>query len=159
MIEQPEIGRRLRALRLGLGLSQAQVAERTGIHRPNIARVERGSHTPSWPTVARLALAYGVPVSQVLDHVSGTEQRPDPDPPKPAIPPTGPGKDRSAARCVMRSLREAGMVSIALEQRCDGWRALVAFGDGAECLTYGHASPELATERALEMRRERRAVR
>lgn len=160
MIEQPEIGRRLRALRLGCGLTQAEASERTGIHRPNIARVERGAHVPSWPTVARLALAYGVPVSQVLNEATRTEQRPGPPPTTAATPPTAVDRgDRSAARCVMRELRAAGMVSVELEERRDGWRALVAFADGTECLTYGHAELELATRRILEMRRERQAVR
>ena len=60
------LGARLRALRLEAGLTQAEVARRTGIHRPNIARVEAGRHTPSLETVARLAHAIGVPTSLVL---------------------------------------------------------------------------------------------
>ena len=60
------LGARLRALRLEAGLTQAELARRTGIHRPNIARVEAGRHTPSLETLARLAQAIGVSTSHVL---------------------------------------------------------------------------------------------
>jgi DNA-binding XRE family transcriptional regulator len=60
------LGQRLRALRLSAGLTQAELARRTGIHRPNIARVEAGRHTPSLETLARLAAAIGVPTTRVL---------------------------------------------------------------------------------------------
>jgi transcriptional regulator with XRE-family HTH domain len=66
------LGARLRALRLEAGLTQAELARRTGIHRPNIARVEAGRHTPSLETLARLAQAIGVSTSHVLvEDVSG----------------------------------------------------------------------------------------
>lgn len=60
------LGSRLRQLRLDAGLTQAELAERTGIHRPNIARVEAGRHTPSLDTLARLADAIGVAPVRVL---------------------------------------------------------------------------------------------
>ncbi len=60
------LGERLRALRLAAGLTQAELARRTGIHRPNIARVEAGRHTPSLETLNRLASAIGVPPARVL---------------------------------------------------------------------------------------------
>lgn len=61
-----ELGARLKALRLEAGLTQAELARRTGIHRPNIARVEAGRHTPSLETLSRIANAIGVPTTQVL---------------------------------------------------------------------------------------------
>jgi DNA-binding XRE family transcriptional regulator len=60
------LGARLRALRVAAGLTQAELARRTGIHRPNIARVEAGRHTPSLETLSRLASAIGVPATRVL---------------------------------------------------------------------------------------------
>jgi len=60
------LGARLRRLRLAAGLTQAELARRTGIQRPNIARLESGRHTPSLETLARLASAIGVPTSRVL---------------------------------------------------------------------------------------------
>lgn len=66
-IDGVKLGRRIRELRLAAGLTQAELARRTGIHRPNIARVEAGRHTPSLETLARLAQAIGVPTTRVLD--------------------------------------------------------------------------------------------
>jgi DNA-binding XRE family transcriptional regulator len=66
-IDGPTLGARIRMLRLGAGLTQAELARRTGIHRPNIARVEAGRHTPSLETIARLAAAIGVPATRVLE--------------------------------------------------------------------------------------------
>ncbi|MBX3275775.1 MAG: helix-turn-helix transcriptional regulator [Sandaracinaceae bacterium] len=66
-IDGVRLGQRIRELRLAAGLTQAELARRTGIHRPNIARVEAGRHTPSLETLARLASAIGVPTTAVLD--------------------------------------------------------------------------------------------
>jgi DNA-binding XRE family transcriptional regulator len=65
-IDGERLGARLRELRLAAGLTQAELARRTGIHRPNIARVEAGRHTPSLETLARLANAIGVSTTYVL---------------------------------------------------------------------------------------------
>jgi len=65
-VDGARLGARLRELRLAAGLTQAELARRTGIHRPNIARVEAGRHTPSLETLARLATAIGVPTTTVL---------------------------------------------------------------------------------------------
>jgi putative transcriptional regulator len=65
-VDGQRLGSRIRALRLAAGLTQAELARRTGIHRPNIARVEAGRHTPSLETLSRLASAIGVPTTRVL---------------------------------------------------------------------------------------------
>jgi DNA-binding XRE family transcriptional regulator len=65
-IDGARLGARLRELRVAAGLTQAELARRTGIHRPNIARVEAGRHTPSLETLARLASAIGVSTTRVL---------------------------------------------------------------------------------------------
>lgn len=65
-IDGEKLGARLRELRLAAGLTQAELARRTGIHRPNIARVEAGRHTPSLETLARIANAIGVSTTRVL---------------------------------------------------------------------------------------------
>ncbi|MDH3199533.1 MAG: helix-turn-helix domain-containing protein [Myxococcales bacterium] len=65
-IDGEKLGARLRELRLAAGLTQAELARRTGIHRPNIARVEAGRHTPSLETLARIASAIGVSTTHVL---------------------------------------------------------------------------------------------
>ncbi len=65
-VDGVKLGARLRSLRVQAGLTQAELARRTGIHRPNIARVEAGRHTPSLETLARLAQAIGVPTTRVF---------------------------------------------------------------------------------------------
>ena len=72
-IDGEKLGARLRELRLAAGLTQAELARRTGIHRPNIARVEAGRHTPSLETLARIANAIGVSTTHVL--VSRSHER------------------------------------------------------------------------------------
>jgi len=61
-----KIGERLRFLRLSVGLTQAELARRSGIKRPNIARLEAGRHTPSLETLGRLASAIGIPTARVF---------------------------------------------------------------------------------------------
>lgn len=65
-LDGAKVGSRLRELRKAAGLTQAELARRTGIHRPNIARVEAGRHTPSLDTLARIAAAIGVSATRVL---------------------------------------------------------------------------------------------
>jgi DNA-binding XRE family transcriptional regulator len=67
------LGARIRVLRVAAGLTQAELARRTGIHRPNIARVEAGRHTPSLETLSRLAAAIGIPTMRVLELAQGSE--------------------------------------------------------------------------------------
>jgi DNA-binding XRE family transcriptional regulator len=66
-LDGSSVGRRVRDLRVRAGLTQAELARRTGIHRPNIARVEAGRHTPSLETVARLAEALGTSPARILE--------------------------------------------------------------------------------------------
>ncbi len=66
LVPPARLGSRLRFLRLEAGLTQAELARRTGIHRPNIARVEAGRHIPSVDTLYRLAEAIGVSPVRVL---------------------------------------------------------------------------------------------
>jgi transcriptional regulator with XRE-family HTH domain len=53
------VGGLVRKLRLGAGLSQRALAQRARTSQPAIARYERGTATPSWETLQRLAAACG----------------------------------------------------------------------------------------------------
>lgn len=44
------------------GITHEQIAEQTGIARPNISRALNGSHVPSFQTVIRIAAAIGVKI-------------------------------------------------------------------------------------------------
>lgn len=51
----------LRTARVSRGLTQEQLAERSGVHQTTISDLEIGRvATPSWPTASRLADALGV---------------------------------------------------------------------------------------------------
>lgn len=49
----------IRAMRLSAGLSQRALAAKAGTSQPALARYERGTTTPSLPTLRRLAEACG----------------------------------------------------------------------------------------------------
>jgi transcriptional regulator with XRE-family HTH domain len=53
-------GGRLRALREGAGLSQRELADKTGCNQFTVAKLERGLQEPAWPLVLALAKALGV---------------------------------------------------------------------------------------------------
>jgi transcriptional regulator with XRE-family HTH domain len=55
--------RRLRQLRDAAGLTQAQLAEKAGLHRQGVAKLETGEREPAWGTVQALAKALGVSCS------------------------------------------------------------------------------------------------
>lgn len=52
-----DIAHQIKDLRDSRGVTQIQLAERTGMRQPAIARVERGEHVPTWRTLERLAEA------------------------------------------------------------------------------------------------------
>jgi transcriptional regulator with XRE-family HTH domain len=57
----------LRRLRTKRGLSQQGLAERSGLSREYVARLETGQHNPSLATLQKLAKALGVPVTALLE--------------------------------------------------------------------------------------------
>lgn len=61
-----QIGRRLRAARERRGISQEAFADLVGFHRAQLGALERGEKNITINTLARLADAYGVPVSRLL---------------------------------------------------------------------------------------------
>lgn len=54
------IGENVRAARKAAGLTQAALAERTGILVPHISRLESGGKMPTLPTLEKVADATGV---------------------------------------------------------------------------------------------------
>lgn len=60
------VGAELRFLRQEAELTQNQIAEATGIHRPIVARIERGKHCPSLEVVEAYARALELEVLDVL---------------------------------------------------------------------------------------------
>lgn len=60
------VGARLRELRVDAEMTQEQIADATGIHRPVVARMERGIHVADVDTVTRYANALGLGLADVL---------------------------------------------------------------------------------------------
>ena len=59
-------GKRVRELRMGLGLSQEELAERPGLHRNYIGGVERGERNIGLLNVNRLAAALNSRLSDLF---------------------------------------------------------------------------------------------
>lgn len=55
-----EIGAKIRALRLGRGLGQAQLGKHTGLSPALLSKIERGQLFPTLPTLLRIAMVFSV---------------------------------------------------------------------------------------------------
>jgi len=75
--ELNQIGRRLRAARLGLGWTQEQLAEKANLHHSYIGQVERGEKVPSLRTLKRLAEAMHTPLDFLLGESPGYADQTD----------------------------------------------------------------------------------
>src|SRR5262245_43115814 len=65
-------GERLRELRESEGWTQAALAERAGLNRFAVAKLEQGLREPTWGTVQKLARAFGVDCTAfVIDRGEG----------------------------------------------------------------------------------------
>jgi transcriptional regulator with XRE-family HTH domain len=62
-----DLGENLRAARKKLGLSQAEVSQRSGVEQGEVSRIERGVRDPQVSTLKKLAAAVGVPPGRLLD--------------------------------------------------------------------------------------------
>jgi transcriptional regulator with XRE-family HTH domain len=60
------LGKNLRRARDRLGLTQEEVAGRSGVHATEVSRIEAGKRDPRVTTVERLAKAVGVSPSDLL---------------------------------------------------------------------------------------------
>jgi len=62
-----DFGTNLREARERLGLTQEQVAHRSGVHATEVSRIEAGKRDPQASTLERLAKAVEVRPGQLLD--------------------------------------------------------------------------------------------
>lgn len=60
------LGRAIRARRKTAGLSQEQLADRSGLHRTYVGGIERGERNVSYSNLLKLARAVAVKPSQLL---------------------------------------------------------------------------------------------
>lgn len=57
----------IRAWREYLGMTQQELAERSGMSQPSLARLEKGNSTPRTATLKKLAAAMDITVAQLSD--------------------------------------------------------------------------------------------
>ncbi len=69
-----DLHKRIKATRVGLGLSQANLAEKTGVSQPTVANWENGSHIPRQAVLEKISDALGVSALWLL---SGTREGDD----------------------------------------------------------------------------------
>lgn len=61
------LGSNLKAARKKLGLTQEEVAERSGVHATEVSRIEAGKRDPQVSTVLKLAKAVEIAPGQLLE--------------------------------------------------------------------------------------------
>ena len=61
------MGRRLKALRVEMDLSRQELAEKAGLSREYIRKLEAGLYDPTVGTLQKLGKALGVPVTELLE--------------------------------------------------------------------------------------------
>lgn len=62
-----EFGTKVKNLRIAQGLTQQQLADKSGLHKNYIGMVERGERNPSLKNIETIAMALGVSISQLMD--------------------------------------------------------------------------------------------
>jgi transcriptional regulator with XRE-family HTH domain len=62
-----DFGKNLRAARKKLGLTQEEVAERSGVQAGEVSRIESGKRDPQISTLEKLAAAVELPPGRLLD--------------------------------------------------------------------------------------------
>ena len=60
-------GDRIRSLRTTAGLSQEELAEKSGLHPTYIGGIERGERNPSLESIAKFAQAFGISIDTLFD--------------------------------------------------------------------------------------------
>jgi transcriptional regulator with XRE-family HTH domain len=64
---QDTLARKLRVLRAERGLTLREAAQRTGVDKDTLSKIERGLRHPYDVTLSKLAKGYGVPVEELLE--------------------------------------------------------------------------------------------
>ena len=76
-----QIGQRIADLRYGQALTQAELAEVSGVNAITISNIERGEQKPSARTLRRLAAAFEMQVRELTAGTTGPPRESPPDTP------------------------------------------------------------------------------
>ena len=72
---QAKFGSVVRSQRQGAGLSQEELAHRSGLHRTYVTDVERGARNPSLNSIKKLSDALGVSLSDLFGLIETVERK------------------------------------------------------------------------------------
>jgi len=72
---EQDLARRLTELRRGRNWPLEELAERTGISRATLSRIERGDTSPTASVLGRLAGAFGLSMAELFGSASGPAER------------------------------------------------------------------------------------
>jgi len=61
-----QFGKRVRELRLAMGLSQEEMAFKIGVHRTYLGGIERGERNPSLKNIAAIAMALDITLRELF---------------------------------------------------------------------------------------------
>ena len=80
---QKSLANRLRLLRAQRGLTVKDAAQQVGVDRHTLRRIELGTQGAQYPTLAKIADGYGVPVEDLLEEpvAAGKAEAPEAGPP------------------------------------------------------------------------------
>src|SRR5947208_2088838 len=93
-MEDRSFGARLKELREEAGLTQPELAERAGMNRFGIAKIEQGVSEPSWDSVVKLCGALGVTCDAFMQSPASLPSPKRGRPPKAAAEPASPKRPR-----------------------------------------------------------------
>jgi CheY-like chemotaxis protein/DNA-binding XRE family transcriptional regulator len=68
-----KFGAAVKSFRQRLGISQEELAERSGLHRTYVTDVERGARNVTMESITKLARALNVPLAELFAKVEGSE--------------------------------------------------------------------------------------
>ena len=71
------LGAAIRRERVALGISQEELAKRSGLQRTYISDLERGTRNPSVGSIQRIAQALGVPVAKLFEQLDNGNEAPE----------------------------------------------------------------------------------
>jgi transcriptional regulator with XRE-family HTH domain len=64
--EAQKLGKNLKRIRTGKGISQGDIVKTSGIDKAMISNIENGKTNPTLATIAKLAKAIGVSVGELM---------------------------------------------------------------------------------------------